>query len=294
MKKIEAFFAPCLELLTWGEIKITLLLSFATARRTSKVLFRMFWWAILVIFSVFSFIGLQGSGVLRDFSLLKSHLQGNPLMGFSVFSERVLDILSVYSFSRGTSLAHFLPALALLLVVFFAGVIAALMVRASREAKDTRYLAQYLNTYFHVLYAFPVSWFVYYLSTTVWHLSLFFFFDGEPSWQSFKKSIIDAFNLYVRFLPFIFFLYLLLAVYVAFGFILASGVLALSVYLVGVFAQINLWLELVGYVGIFAASLPLVWGLFVVSLMPLAISNTLYIKVTSRFKELFSQTSSEE
>jgi len=257
------------------------------------MLFGMFWWAILTIFSVFTFIGLRSSGVLRDFSLLKAHLQGNPLMGFSVFSERLLDFLSVYSFSRGTSLAHFIPALALVLVVFFAGIVAALMVRSTREAKDMRYISQYLNMYFHVLYAFPFLWLVYYFSNTVWHLSLFFFFDSEPSWQSLKRSFIDAFNAYVRFFPFIFFVYALLAVYVAIGFIVASGLLALTVYLVSVFAQINVVLELLGYVGIFAASLPLVWGLFVVSMMPLAISNTLYIKVNSRFRELFSQIPNE-
>lgn len=293
MKRIEDFFAPCLEMLTWGEIKTTLLLSFATARRTARAIFSMFWWVILAVFSIFTFIGLSASGVLKDFSLLKTHLQGKPLMGISVLSERLQDFLSVYSFSKGTSLAHLLPGLALMLVVFFAGVVAVLMVRPAREAKDTRYLSFYLNSYFHVLYAFPVSWLVYYLSNTVWHLALFFFFDSEPSWNNYKRSIWTAFNVFVRFLPFIFFVYLLLSVYVILGFLLAGGLVALSAYVTSVLAQINVWLELLGYFGVSAVVMPLLWGLFVVSLMPIAISNTLYIKVTSRFKELFPQEFSE-
>lgn len=293
MKKIETFFAPCMELLAWGEIKTTLLLSFATSRRTAKALISMFWWAILLIFGVFSYIGLASSGVLRDFSQLKTHLQGNPLMGFSVFGERASEFIAVYSLERANTLAGFLPIFALALVVFFAGVVAILITRSSREAKDMKYLASYLNSYFHVLYAFPILWLMYYISSSVWHLTLFFFFDSAPTWNNLRRAMRDAVNAYVRFLPFLFFVYGLFYLYVVVGFVLVGLLLAGAVYCASLFADAGLLLELVGYAIVFFTSLPVIAGLLVVMLMPIAISNTLYVKITTRFRELFSTEGNE-
>ena len=296
MNDIKKFFSPCMQMLTWGEVKNTVLLSFATSRRTFRLVLSIFWWIPTILF---------GGLVVLAGAMLFSHGKSLDLNNvWLAFIAKMQNVSFLQSFSYSAP-ALFFGALALLLIVFLFSVIALVLMRSSREAKDWKYVASILGQYHHVFAAFPLyllslgftaalSQIFFFLPlgssfSMMWYFFLLFFFDGSPTsenfWASWKKGVY----LVAKFLPLIFFVDCIISALILASILSFALFFGLVGFLMSLLPVFTMAAGIVGSVIAVVAILGLVWLLPSVCFVQMAIANTLYSKLTTRFKELFPE-----
>lgn len=266
MKRVKHFFAPCMELLTWPELKSTFLFSVAAARQGFRLFITHLWWLFPIIFVMLAAINQTIMPILSKFKF------------FDVVGAPQLPQLSVPSFVVSVLIASFCE--------YFFSFVAILLMRPSREAKDWNYLISRLNDYFvPSLILFPA-----YLVlsragffSAIWAFSMFFFMDDRPSLQALSASLPRGFWACIRFFPVVFVVYglssLCLAI-VALALALIAGALISGALLLG---QLVVWVA--GLVFMFFA-IPMVF-------FHLAIINTVYVKIMNKYRGLFFDESQQ-
>jgi len=270
MKRIKHFFAPCMELLTWPELKSTFLFSVAAAQQSFRLFVSHLWWLFPVL-------------IVMHFALSQTTTE---------VQRAAFTFLSKYSFFDVSGIEHIpqvsLPSLIVSTLIanlcsYFFSFVALLLMRPSREAKDWNYLISGLNDYFVPgLVLFPayllLSGFGFFAS--VWAFSMLFFMDTEPSFDAMSKSLSRGFWAYMRFFPAVMVVSSIpLIVLAVFALTLAFAANFLVSVIFGTMFLGQLLLGLVAIVFLFFVS-PMVF-------FHLAVINTMYVKILGKYRNLF-------
>lgn len=256
-----------MELLTLPELKNTFLFSLAATRQGFRLFVKHLWWLFPIIFVMLAAIGQTMMPVLSKFKF------------FDVVGTSQVPQPSIQSFVVWVVIASFCE--------FFFSFVAITLMRPSREAKDWNYLAEYLDTYFiPALVIFPVFLFFSRVGifSSVWAFAMLFFLDAQPSMRSLSDSLSRGFWAYVRFFP---------VVTVVYG--LTSMALTMAALLLAFIA--NLLIS-----GGFLIAQFLVWAVVPIAVLlvlpmvffHLAVINTVYVRIMSKYRNLFFEESSNK
>lgn len=263
MKRVKHFFAPCMELLVWPELKSTFLFSLAAAQQSFRLFVTHLWWLFPVVLVMVLAQSQTMMPILSKFNF------------FDVIPGVSLPQVSVAMFIVSALISNFCS--------YFFSFAALLLMRPSREAKDWNYLVNGLNAYFiPSLVVFPAYLLLsgYGLFATAWAFSMLFFMDNEFDMESLSKSLKNGFWACARFFPVV---------------IVVSGVSAICFAIVGLgLAFLANWMLSTTYGSLFVAQIVIslsALGLLLLAaplvFFHLAVINTVYIKILSKFRGLF-------
>lgn len=275
---LKKFFAPCMGLLTWEELKDSLQSSYRLSRQTFGLYRELFWWGLISL-GIASNI-FNGGKFSIPLSIGLGDFETNYLVGM------------IRLFSRDFSLNMFFSLEAVLKIcacalAFFFFISKFILLRfVCDEIEDVFALfKRYYHAWVVALFAFVrIPFFGIFLD----HI-LFFFYGSEPSWKNLSRAVRNSLRLFVRFFPPLVATYLLAIPLCLLIICFCLGWYFLGVAIFSNTSALFIFLKIVFVMASIAEALPFLWQLIFYGTMFFEVlSSVLYNKITLRYSELFA------
>ena len=278
MNSLKKFFAPCMELLTWEELKDSLQSSYRLSRQTFGLYWELFWWGLISL-GIASNI-LNGGKFSIPLSVGLGDFETNYLVGMIRTFSRDLS-LDMF-FSLGVFLKIFACALALF---FFISKFILLRFSCEEIEEVFTIFKRYYHAWIIALFAFiRIPFFGIFLD----HI-LFFFYGSEPSWKNLSRAVRNSLRLFIRFFPLLVATHLLAVVLCLLIALFCVGWYFLGLAIFSKTSVLFIVFRIVFVMASVAGAFPFLWQLIFYGTMFFdALSSVLYSKITLRYSELFT------
>ena len=230
-------------------LKLFLLASLNTFKRSFLILIKKFWWIFIVLLYFLPIIQ-------SNFWIWKDYFTNIRI--FKITDIQPLKLFHITDFSIFNLAFIFL----LFILIFFLSILA---IRPSVERKDLFYFYNYKNKFFGFLVIYLFLFWIQIIP--IFFLPILFFMDSKTSLKSFENSIIDGFKMGLYYFP-------------AFFIFNLSFIIFKSLFL-GLMLLINYYLNIinVGYLGCLLLSKLFYIIIYLLHIFYLCVISVYYLRV---------------